>query len=194
MADFSYKKDQSIFFDSIRDSVFHGKLSQPQVEGINSILAAFDGYDIRQVAYVLATTYHETGHTMQPVEEYGKGKGRPYGSKIKQNGQPYTTPDHIYYGRGHTQNTWYENYQMLTHANKNGWDFLNNPDLLLQDEPSVWATKYAMTNGSYTGKKLSDFFNDTRTDPIGARTIINGHDQAALITTYYYGFIKALGA
>jgi putative chitinase len=86
-----------------------------QVDGINSVLQAFDGYDIRQLAYVLATVYHETAHTMQPVREGGKGAGYDYGKKLKRGGGkgkriPYTTPDQIYYGRGYIQVTWFENY------------------------------------------------------------------------------------
>jgi putative chitinase len=65
---------------------------------------------------------------------------------------------------------------------------------LLEDEPSIWAAQYGMTVGLYTGKKLSDYFNDKRTDPLGARDIINSGDRAALITTYYKSFLNGLMA
>jgi hypothetical protein len=65
--------------------------------------------DKRWLAYILATAYHETAHTFEPVREIGRGKLRAYGRKRKQSGEPYTI-DHIYYGRGHVQLTWYENY------------------------------------------------------------------------------------
>ncbi|TOE35570.1 hypothetical protein CGJ43_25525, partial [Vibrio parahaemolyticus] len=58
---------------------------------------------LQYLAYVLATTYHETGHTMKPIEEWGKGQGRPYGEPDPETGQTY-------YGRGYVQLTWLANY------------------------------------------------------------------------------------
>ena len=185
------------FYDSVRQSLFSGRLTKKQVDGMEAILDEWERRgltDIRWLAYILATIYHETAGTMQPIEEYGKGKNRTYGYKVKYNGQRYVEPDHVYYGRGHTQNTWYENYDMLTReAKKNGysWDFLNNPELLLQMYPSIWATFYCMINGKYTGKKLPDYFNQTKDDPINARRIINGLDKAELIAGYYRLFLMA---
>ena len=169
-----------------------------QLQGIDATLTAGAITDTRQLAYILATAYHETAKTMQPIEEYGKGKGKPYGEKLKYGGGPnkrvaYSTPDKLYFGRGHTQNTWYETYEKLTAHNTNGWDFLNNPELLLTMQPSVWATFYAMTTGLYTGRKLSQYFNDTVTDPVNARKIINGLDKADMIAGYYEKFMECLG-
>jgi|SRR6478609_10148073 len=150
--------------------------------------------DLRYLAYILATSWHETGTTMQPIEEIGKGKHKPYGLKIKYSGKRYITPDKIYYGRGHTQNTWYEIYEMLSdEAKREGysWDFLNNPDLLLQMEPSIWATFYCMINGKYTGRRLSHYFNTT-TDWLNARKIINGLDKHIKIADYAKKFHSIL--
>ena len=108
---------------------------------------------------------------------------------------PYTAPDKLYYGRGHTQNTWFENYERLTKAaatHGKDWDFLNNPELLLQMEPSIWATFFAMQVGLYTGKKLKDYFNDTKEDWVNARRIINGTDKADLIAGYGKKFMDGL--
>lgn len=193
------------FFSEIRP-LFGGVLSQSQVKEIEAILDYSEispVKDERQVAYILATIFHETGvvsngkliRTMAAVEEIGKGKGRRYGKKVKLSGKSYQTPDEIYYGRGHVQNTWYENYEMLTReAKKQGkdWDFLNNPSLLLQREPSIWATFLCMEKGYYTGKKLGDYFNETKTDWVNARRIINGLDKAELIAGYAQEFYKAI--
>lgn len=151
--------------------------------------------DKRMIAYVLSTAYWETGRTMAPIEEYGKGAGHKYGEKIKQSGQPYETPDHIYFGRGFTQNTWYENYQMLSNqkrAKEQGWDFLNNPELLLEVELSLWATVHCMYHGLYTGVGLTKYFGDNA-DPYNARRIINGLDQADTIVGFYKEFLEWLG-
>lgn len=172
------------FYDSFR--VDFGSISQKQVEGFE---AFFDEWqkqgltDLRWLAYILATAWHETAHTMQPIEEYGKGKGRAYCEPGK-NGK-------IFYGRGHTQNTWEVNYIKLTQASPL-WDFHNIPELLLQMKPSIWATFYAMKTGLYTGKKLKDYFNGINDNPIGARKIINGTDKAEIIAGYYHKFLEAL--
>lgn len=163
-----------------------GKLKQSQVDSFNLI---FDEYeklgwtDKRHLSYLIATCWHETARTMQPIEEWGKGKGKAY-SKVE-NGK-------VYYGRGHVQITWLANYKKLTKANLKGWDFVNVPELLLQNEPSIWATFYGMRTGLFTGKKLSDYFNDTKTDPVGARRIINGQDCAHLIEVLYNKFYNSI--
>jgi len=64
--------------------------------------------------------------------------------------------------------------------------------LLLQDEPSIWATFTAMDKGLYTGRKLSQYFNDKTCNWIGARAIINGKDKAELIADYAKEFHSAL--
>ena len=103
----SAKIDRGIFFIQIR-SLF-GRMSQSQVEGLNSLLDAVGGCLINEAAYMLATAYHETAHTMQPIEEYGKGRGRDYGKRLKMSRQPYSDTQAIFYGRGYVQLTWYEN-------------------------------------------------------------------------------------
>lgn len=189
------------FYTKIKEVDLFKKIYVPQVEGIEAILNEWEVnkflVDTRWLAYILATVYHETGKTMQPIEEYGKGKGKPYGQKLKYGGGPgkrvpYSKPDKIYFGRGHTQNTWFEIYDKLTKANKNGWDFLNNPELLLSMRPSVWATFYGMTTGLYTGKKLADYFDNKKEDWFNARRIINGVDKAELIAGYGRGFYDCL--
>ena len=183
------------FFSAIKSNGLFKSLSQSQVDGINALLneAKEQGIeDTRQLAYILGTVYHEVDKTMQPIEEYGKGKNRTYGHKVKYSGKPYVEPDKIYYGRGHTQNTWYEIYEKLTKANAHGWDFLNNPELLLQTMPSAWATCYAMKTGLYTGKKLSTYINDAGCDFLNSRRIVNSLDKAELIMGYASKFLSAL--
>jgi hypothetical protein len=148
--------------------------------------------DRRKIAYCLATTLHETAGEWIPLEEYGKGKGHPYGTPDKRTGQ-------IYYGRGYIQCTWYDNYLMLTAAwNKANptatVDFTTHPEMMCIPEYAYWAMSYGMRNGSYTGVGLSRYFNDTVTDPVNARRIINGTDCAARIAGYYDKFVHILTA
>lgn len=186
------------FFDSIRGSLFHGDFSQPQVEGLDAILDRWEasGFtDLRWLAYMLATCYHETARTMQPIEEYGKGKGYKYGKKIKRSGIPYTLPDKIYYGRGYVQLTWYENYETM--GRLLGIDLLNNPELALHPNIAAQIMFEGMTKGNshfgdFTGKSLENYFNNTKEDWVNARRIINGTDKAEMIAGYGKKFFTAL--
>ena len=65
------------FFTAVRVDLFGGAIEQTQVDGINSILQAWpEGTDPRFVAYGLATAYHETARTMEPIAEWGQGPGQ----------------------------------------------------------------------------------------------------------------------
>lgn len=186
------------FYDSIRNSIFGGKLSVNQVNGTNVILDEWDrvGFaDLRWLAYMLATAYHETASTMQPIEEYGKGKGRPYGKKLKMSGVAYALPNKIYFGRGLVQLTWFENYQLM--GRLLNIPLLENPELALQPNVSVKIMFEGMLRGSssfgdFTGKCLEQYFNATEEDWINARRIINGRDKASLISKYAKNFYTAL--
>jgi len=184
------------FYKKVRSSF--SKLSQQQVEGFEAIINEWEltkYKDIRWLAYMLATTWHETAKTMQPIEEYGKGKARPYGKKLKHSKVAYVTPNKLYYGRGFVQLTWYENYQLLGRLLK--VDLLNKPELALDLKISTKILFEGMTTGSssigdFTGKCLEIYFNDKIEDPINARRIINGTDKAELIAIYYKLFKEAL--
>ncbi len=190
--------NRKIFYSIVRTAFFGDKLSQSQVTGMESIFDEWEKLgktDLRQLAYIFATSYHETAATMAPIEEYGKGAGRKYGKKIKMNGQPYEKPDKIYYGRGFVQLTWFENYEKM--GKLLGIDLLNHPEYALNP---YWAVKImfegmftaASAKGDFTGKHLDQFFNAKTEDPIGARKIINGIDQAEKIAGHYHKFLAAL--
>ena len=161
-------------------------LNDSQKAGLLAILEQIENdthvTDIRWAAYMLATVKRECGGEWQPIGEYDKGKGRKYGVPAG----PY---GHIYYGRGLTQNTWLDNYRMLTEAwNKahpdRPVDFVKDPDLLLQIEYSYWAMSYAMRNGAYTGVGLKKYINAEKCDYLNSRRIINGTDCADMIAGY----------
>lgn len=191
--------NKASFYKKVKVAFFGGKLSQSQVDGMESILNEWEKTcpkgDIRHLAYILATTYHETAATMAPIEEYGRGAGRKYGKKIKMSGQTYDKPDKVFYGRGYVQLTWYENYEKMGALLK--IDLLNHPEYALNP---YWAAKImfegmltaASAKGDFTGKHLDQYFNKTTEDPINARRIINGLDQAAKIAAHYHKFLNAL--
>ncbi len=190
--------NKSKFYADIRINLFGGKLLAPQVAGIDYILSCWSQSglkDIRWLAYMLATVFHETARTMQPIEEYGRGKNYKYGKKVKRSGRPYSNPDKIYYGRGYVQLTWYENYELMSRLLN--IDLLRNPELALRPDVAARIMFEGMTKGSssfgdFTGKSLEIYFNQEREDWVNARKIINGLDKSELIAEYGKRFHKAL--
>jgi hypothetical protein len=120
-----------------------------------------------QIAYLLATTEHETAGTWQPVreafwlsEEWRKKNLRYY----------------PYYGRGYVQITWefnYRRYQDLL-----GLPLLKQPDLVMRPDVSLYILVHGSKHGVFTGLKIDDFINATKTDYFNARKVINGLDRA----------------
>lgn len=193
------KINRDDFFDTLRTIKLFSKLTQERVNGINFILNEWDKdkdlKDPRWLAYMLATTFHETGQTMMPIREWGKGKKHAYGRKLKMNRRPYSKPNKIYYGRGYVQLTWYENYDKM--GRLLGVDLLNNPELALNGKIAAQIMFEGMTKGDsnfgdFTGKCLEMYFNNTKDDPYRARRIINGMDKAKTITGYHKKFLKCL--
>lgn len=178
--------DRTAFYASVRrrtSGIFGTSLSQGQVNGCNTLLeeAEKEGTPLRFLAYILATAYHETACTMQPVREIGKGKGRPYGKPV--NGK-------IYYGRGYVQLTWLENYQRA--AKELAVDLVRYPDDALEPDIAAVILFKGMAEGWFTGKKLSDYINLDKTDYFNARRIVNGTDRAQKIAGYAKAFETAL--
>ena len=58
------------FFDAVR--LKYGKLSADQISGFDHLLRATNGLETRFRAYLLATAWHETARTMQPIHERGQ--------------------------------------------------------------------------------------------------------------------------
>jgi hypothetical protein len=158
------------------------------VEGINALLSEMEArgwLDQRWWAYTLATAWHETAATMQPIAEYGKGKGKPYG-------KPDPVTGETYYGRGFVQLTWKDNYRKSGDAI--GLDLVHKPDLALMAIPAAQIMCLGMQDGSFTGKSLGDYFDDDTEDPVNARRIVNGTDKAKLIATYHHKAYAAVNA
>jgi putative chitinase len=179
--------NRSFFFTQARRTMFSNNLRQSQVDGINAILDGWEAKyavdDDRWLAYALATTYHETDQHMQPIEEYGKGRGLPYGKVDPTTGQ-------VYYGRGFVQLTWARNYKTM--ADLLGVDFLNHPALALELDNATKIMFAGMTKGLFTSKSLGNYFNKTTDDWVNARRIINGLDKAQEIAVYGHNFYSAI--
>ncbi|WP_343621601.1 hypothetical protein [Acinetobacter proteolyticus] len=168
-------------FDILRKKF--GKLSQSQIDGINflvSVLGEDKTIIPTQVAYILATAWHETAKTMQPVIEYGS-------EKYLKSKQYYP-----YIGYGYVQLTWLANYKKMGDYLK--IDLVKNPKLALQADIAARVMIVGMKKGMFTGKKLADYINQDGKDYINARRIINGTDKAELIAGYAEIFEAVLQA
>lgn len=187
--------NKALFFAALRkrdSGIFGTSLSQKQVDGIEAILAEAERRKTPLVwlAYMLATAYHETAHTMQPIVEYG---GRKYFSKYdtgklaaRLGNTPQADGDGFKYrGRGFVQITGRGNYADWTR--RSGVDLLSNPDRVLELPLAIRIMFEGMEHGTFTGKSLHDYKDYT-----SMRRIINGTDKAEKIADYAMAFQNAL--
>jgi putative chitinase len=178
------------FFDNVRHYLGSGSLTQDQVDGCTVLLDWFDTenppipeqhhLDDRMFAYCLATAWHETAFTMQPVTEYG---GEDY---LK------SKPYYPWYGRGYVQLTWDYNYQKQDDKLTLGGKLMADPDLALDPTIATKILLLGMADGDFTGKRLGNYFTDDLSDWYNARRIVNGTDKANDIAKYGELFCNAI--
>jgi len=181
------------FFNEI-GSLFP-RMSEKQRAGLISLVNATRNLPLGQRAYLLATTYHETAFTMQPITEFGGVKyfekydtGRlaaALGNTPQADGDGY-----FFRGRGYVQITGRANYIKAGKALR--LNLVEKPDLALEPRIAAEILIKGSTEGWFTGKKLSDYINDTKTDYRNARRVINGLDKADTIARYAKVFETAL--
>jgi len=185
----SVRFDREIFFDNVRSKLFDGALTQQQVDGCGVILGLWEGQytgtpmtDIRWLAYILATVFHECATTMWPITEYG--------SQSYLQGKEYWP----YIGRGFVMITWEENYRNASQqlSLTGSRDLVEHPELALDSLISARILFRGMAEGWFTGKKLGQYFNESKNDPVNARQIVNGNDDDDLIAGYHADFLAAL--
>ena len=194
--------DRTKFFTAVRNTLPQNKsFNQAQVDGFNVLLAEGErrGISTEWIAYVLATTWHESGATMTPVRETFATSDAQAIANLNR-AYPNRKPNYWsngYFGRGYVQLTWDYNYKKM--GQWLGIDLYGNPSLAL--DPSI-ASKIiyeGMIRGMFTARKLSDYLDGiTETDQQefleyqNARAIVNGKDRAALIAGYALTIQKAL--
>jgi putative chitinase len=207
--------DRTLFFARLRSGLYVQGLSPAAAAGHASLLAHWqddpgDG-NLRQLAYVLATAFHETGGQMQPIEEnlsYSRAgllktfprrfttveasryarkperiANRAYADRMG-NGDEKSGDGWRFRGRGLVQITGRANYRTF--------GIEETPDAALQPQRAIDILFSGMRLGRFTGCRLSDFFSASRADWIGARRIINGTDRAADVARYARLYARAL--
>lgn len=143
-----------------------------------------------QVAYVLATAWHETGgykymrEIWGPTEAQKKYEGRKdLGNTVKGDGKKFL-------GRGFVQITGRRNY--ADWSKRLGIDLIKQPQLAEQPDTAARIITEGMDLGTFTGKALDDFITLSKSDFYNARKIVNGLDKAKLIEGYATQFDSLL--
>ena len=191
------------FFSTLRAGKMLGPvLSQDEVSGCEAILEACAGWPASWTAYALATAYHETAGTMQPIMERGgpayfarmydiqgqrPAKARELGNMSPGDGARYA-------GRGYVQLTGRANY--VRASKMLGVDLAGNPDLAMRPDLAAKIMRRGMEEGWFTGKSMASYLPDPATVQhfTNARRIINGTDRAADIAGQAMAFQSALAA
>jgi putative chitinase len=169
------------------------------------ICEQWSGNDLRHLAYILATTYHETAATMLPIRERGGDKYFfkmydpqsfvPSRAALAIKMGALNGDGVLFHGRGYVQLTWRGNYARF--GKLLGYDFTSSmkaADQVMQPDIAAKIMFIGMEKGLFTGRKLSDYFNEKSCDWFNARRIINGIDCAdkiASIAKEYYELLKA---
>jgi Chitinase class I len=193
------------FFDAVRVSLFDGVLKRHQVAGLTAVLergGVAGQTDERWLAYMLATTHHETGQTMQPGREtFAASDERAIAllDSAFENGRlpsvsvPYWRRDaegKTWLGRGLVQLTHRSNYEKMTRAT--GIDLVGRPERAMELAVAVDILFIGMETGAFTGRRLAQYFSAGREDWTGARRIINGRDRAELVASYGRRYFAAI--
>ncbi len=165
------------FFDGFKSSKGKG-----QIAGLDAILDEAErrhgDLPQRHLAYILATAFHETNATMQPVRE---------AYWMSESWRRKHLRYYPYYGRGLVQLTWDYNYERVGYFL--GIDLEDEPDLALDLPTAVTIMFDGMEKGWFTGKKLSDYRSYRF-----MRRVVNGLDKADVIAGYAERFEQALKA
>jgi predicted chitinase len=164
--------NKELFFEGYRKRF--GALKQAKVDAINFLLDKLDDSKVfnlaYEYAYILATIFHETQFTMEPITERG--------TQAYLHGKKY----YPYIGRGFVQLTWLFNYKKFGDILK--INLVEEPELANDPETAWKILELGMSKGLYTGKKLGDYVNENGADYYNARRVINGVDCASAIKSY----------
>ena len=197
--------NRKFFYDFVRLGLFGGSLGGKQVEGMDAILDYWEKHyarkDDRWLAYILGTAFHETDKKMQPIREYGsiayfdKRYGPPPVGKnpglARTLGNTQAGDGARFCGRGFVQLTGRRNYTDWDRRLGNA-GLVTNPELCQGLDAATRILIEGSVLGTFTGRKLEQYFNGATADWRGARRIINGIDKADLIAGHAKQFYAAI--
>jgi putative chitinase len=204
--------DYGRLYDFLRNNKLLGPtISGTEFQGCDEIIKACarGNFPVSFTAYALATSYLETGATMQPIQERGGAEyfkrmydilgARP--AKARELGNLTPGDGARYHGRGYVQLTGKRNYQIATtklRALGLNVDLVANPDLALRPDVAAAIMVLGMSEGWFTGRKLSDDLlahgPSSLSQFTASRDIINGKDRADEIGHFAIDFQTGLQA
>lgn len=123
-----------------------------------------------QLAYVLATADWETAFTMKPVKE-------AYWLRNAEAWRKRNLRYYPWYGRGYVQLTWEANYERAQDELGLGTMLTDEPDKAMDPDIAADIAIKGMIEGWFTGHRLDNYITLRKSDFVGARKIINGHDK-----------------
>ena len=184
--------DPKPFFASLRAGLLGPTLSKNEVTGCDAILAAMSGAPLAHCAYALATAYHETAATMQPVRE---------AYWLSETWRKSHLRYYPWYGRGYVQLTWDTNYKRADSELGLGGKLVKDLDLAMDPAIAARIMRRGMDEGWFAGdgsgrhslkRHLPTSGPATLSQFTAARRIINGRDKDTLIARHAIQFQNAL--
>jgi len=157
-----------------------GKLNKNQVRRIDALIDGLDKRNIPadQSSYILATAFHETD-AFKTLTEYASGAN--YEGRVDL-GNTHPGDGRRFRGRGYVQITGRRNY--ADWSKRLGVDFLEKPEFVTNLKYAVPIIIDGMLLGTFTGKKLTNYFTADKKNWIQARRVVNGLDRATIIANY----------
>ena len=134
-----------------------------------------------QIAYAVATVEWETARTFKPVRE---------AFWLSEEWRKENLRYFPYYGRGYVQLTWEKNYQK--YAEILGIDLVGKPDLAMDENVALFVLVHGFKTGAFTGRKITDYINESMTEFVDARRCINGTDHDEDIANLAEKYLKLL--
>jgi putative chitinase len=183
--------NKATFFDGIRGG-FTGKIEPDEVRGTEAVLAAMAGSPVSWTAYALATAWHETAGTMQPVRE---------AYWLSEDWRRRNLRYFPHYGRGYVQLTWAENYAKADRELGLGGQLIANLDLAMRADIAARILRRGMEEGWFSGDRKGRHKFSRHLPASGAATheqfrqarrIINLMDKAETIASYAVVYQRAL--
>lgn len=180
--------DKAAFYKVVRSTILGPTLDDGEVQGCEAILGAMEGLPLSHCAYALATAYHETARTMQPVRE---------AYWLTEAWRKANLRYWPWYGRGFVQLTWQFNYEKADKELGLGGTLIAKPDRAMEIDIAAKVMRHGMEEGWFTaGKHTLPGHLPSRLGTLPeyeeARRIINGTDKKHTIAVYALSFQDAL--
>lgn len=133
------------------------------------------------IACGLATVQWENNHTFEPVKEV---------NWLSESWRKKNLGYYPFYGRGYAHITWERNYDL--YAGVMGLDLVDDPELALRHDVSLFVLARGMKSGDFTGRRLEEYITRNKMKFVNARRVINGENKAHEIAALAEEYMDAL--